>query len=95
MDNHETLSKGGAAVELRLRHHHCRGQFPAKLYALLELSDLSPGGKARLGVGWLPTGRAFRVSDASAFMEKAAPLFFRQTKFRSFCRQLNLWGFRR
>ena len=68
-----------------------REQFPSKLYALLELADE----RGDLAVSWQPHGRAFRILDEAAFMRDAAPIYFRQTKIRSFYRQLNLWGYKR
>mmetsp|Transcript_21724 Transcript_21724/g.32889 ORF Transcript_21724/g.32889 Transcript_21724/m.32889 type:complete len:271 (-) Transcript_21724:82-894(-) len=65
-------------------------QFPAKLYEMLEIVD-------SLGlsdvVTWLPNGRSFQVKDPTKFMELVVPRFFKATKYRSFQRQLNLWGF--
>eukprot|EP00985_Skeletonema_marinoi_P010001 scaffold4712_cov137-Skeletonema_marinoi.AAC.4 len=67
-------------------------QFPAKLYEMLEIVD-------SLGlsdvVTWLPNGRSFQVKDPTKFMELVVPRFFKATKYRSFQRQLNLWGFLR
>jgi len=77
---------------------HCREQFPIKLYALLDLAsaiDANTKGAAVASVAWLPHGRAFRIEDQREFMEVAVPMFFKQTKIRSFFRQLNLWGYRR
>ncbi len=46
-------------------------------------------------VTWLPHGRAFRIHNKTKFMEEVVPVFFNQTKIRSFNRQLHLWGFHR
>lgn len=46
-------------------------------------------------VSWTHDGRAFSIRDKDACMERVVPRFFKQTKFRSFTRQLNLWGFTR
>ena len=66
--------------------------FPQKLYLMLESVD-------RLGlshtVSWSSNGRSFQVKDPIKFMEFTIPRFFKATKFRSFQRQLNLWGFQR
>ncbi|KAK1739218.1 heat shock factor family protein [Skeletonema marinoi] len=66
--------------------------FPQKLYMMLESVD-------RLGLthtaSWLPGGRSFIVKDPIQFMDLTVPHFFKATKFRSFQRQLNLWGFHR
>mmetsp|Transcript_1991 Transcript_1991/g.3736 ORF Transcript_1991/g.3736 Transcript_1991/m.3736 type:complete len:369 (+) Transcript_1991:54-1160(+) len=74
--------------------HCCREQFPVKLYDMLELADVH-GPRWTDAVTWLSHGRAFRILDEREFMEVIVPLFFKQTKIRSFYRQLNLWGFRR
>ena len=72
-----------------------RQQFPEKLYHMLEMADAQGFGPSSNAVSWLPTGRAFTVRDEKVFMESIVPLFFNQTKMRSFARQLNLWGFKR
>ncbi|KAL7534617.1 hypothetical protein ACHAXR_005999 [Thalassiosira sp. AJA248-18] len=71
-----------------------REQFHVKLYAMLEMAALQGLGSSNT-VSWLPHGRAFRILDQREFMEVVVPMFFKQTKIRSFYRQLNLWGFKR
>lgn len=71
-----------------------REQFPVKLCALLELAALGETA-ASTSVAWLEHGRGFRILDEQVFIEQAAPLFFKQSKIRSFYRQLNLWGYKR
>jgi hypothetical protein len=44
-------------------------------------------------VSWLPHGRSFIVHDKRKFVEEIMPRFFHQSKFTSFQRQLNLYGF--
>jgi len=44
---------------------------------------------------WFPHGRAIKVHDERRFLAEIAPRFFKVSKFRSFTRQLHLWGFRR
>jgi hypothetical protein len=46
-------------------------------------------------IDWMPHGRAFLVHRPKLFASDVLPRFFRQTKFLSFTRQLNLWGFKR
>eukprot|EP00984_Skeletonema_dohrnii_P012774 scaffold5212_cov78-Skeletonema_dohrnii-CCMP3373.AAC.2 len=70
-----------------------KSDFPIKLYAMLELADTIP--EFAQAVTWLPHGRAFRILDKDTFMKEVVPVFFNQTKIRSFNRQLHLWGFRR
>ena len=72
---------------------HSHEQFPVKLYAMLELAEVRGFGCS--GCSWLPHGRAFRIDDESEFMKVAVPMFFKQSKIRSFYRQLYLWEFKR
>ena len=46
-------------------------------------------------IDWMPHGRAFIVKQPKIFTTQVLPRFFKQTKFLSFTRQLNLWGFKR
>ena len=46
-------------------------------------------------VSWQPHGRAFRVHDPHRFHEKIMSRYFNQTKFKSFQRQLHIYGFHR
>lgn len=71
------------------------GQFPGKLYLMLQSANDGCFGYSSDVVSWLPNGLAFRVLDEEKFVESVAPLFFKQSKIRSFYRQLNLWGFKR
>jgi hypothetical protein len=66
--------------------------FPWKLHDMLRTSKTD--GKESI-VSWLPHGNAFKVRDVPDFVSNILPLFFKQTKYKSFQRQLNLWGFER
>ena len=46
-------------------------------------------------ISWLPHGRAFRVKNKEMFVSSLMSAYFKQAKFKSFQRQLNLWGFTR
>lgn len=46
-------------------------------------------------VCWQPHGRAFMVHKPKDFVQEVMPHFFNQTKYASFQRQLNLYGFSR
>eukprot|EP00970_Alexandrium_tamarense_P015777 scaffold5476_cov195-Alexandrium_tamarense.AAC.8 len=67
--------------------------FPLKLYTLLESTNY-------LGcchvISWLSHGRAFAIHDENQFMKMVIETgLFGSTKFRSFTRNLNMWGFLR
>eukprot|EP00984_Skeletonema_dohrnii_P024394 scaffold13505_cov81-Skeletonema_dohrnii-CCMP3373.AAC.4 len=64
--------------------------FPFKLYNMLEYACDSEFSSS---VSWTADGSAFIVHDQEVMMDNLAPMFFNQTKFRSFTRQLNIWGF--
>ncbi|KAL7470297.1 hypothetical protein ACHAXS_012948 [Conticribra weissflogii] len=63
--------------------------FPGKLLEVLDRGDLGDV------VDWMPHGRSFIVKKPKLFTSEILPRFFKQTKFLSFTRQLNLWGFKR
>jgi hypothetical protein len=64
-------------------------QFPWRLHNMLERAE-------SLGldwiVSWLPDGKSFKVHDAQRFESSLMGQFFNQTRYKSFQRQLNLWG---
>lgn len=68
-------------------------QFPWKLHEMLDLVE-KRGDDDEI-VSWLPGGKSFRVHMPDLFVENIMKLFFNQTKYKSFQRQLNLWGFER
>ena len=63
--------------------------FPVKLHVMLDsvdqrgLSDI---------VSWIGE-TSFRVHNKELFMKCIAPHYFQQTKYRSFQRMTNMWGF--
>lgn len=67
--------------------------FPFKLFVVLEHATDSDD--CNHVVSWIQDGRAFAIHDRDLFLKHIVPRFFKQTKFRSFTRQLNLWGFTR
>lgn len=66
--------------------------FPSKLHHLLE--DAEKLNFEHI-VSWTDQGRAFHIHDQKEFVEKIMNNYFDQSKFASFRRQLNLYGFRR
>jgi hypothetical protein len=64
-------------------------QFPVKLHCLLEehLHDDV--------ISWQPHGLCFLVHKRDVFVQEVMPKYFNQSKFSSFLKQLNLYGFTR
>ena len=79
--NNQSVARGGVVTP-----------FPWKLHDMLERVDVD--GYEQI-VSWQPHGRSFMVHKPDAFVETVMPVYFNQTKFASFQRQLNLYGFRR
>ncbi|KAL9184685.1 hypothetical protein ACHAXT_012655 [Thalassiosira profunda] len=66
--------------------------FPHKMHDLLEYAA---GSEHASAISWTPDCRAFAILDKDALVQHLLPLYFKQRKYRSFTRQLNLWGFER
>jgi hypothetical protein len=66
--------------------------FPFKLQGMLE--DMANIGSQNV-VSWQPHGKAFRVHQPEVFTRTIMPSYFKQTQYKSFQRQLHLYGFRR
>jgi len=63
--------------------------FPNKLMEIL-------GDKANENIiTWLPHGKAFIVYQKEKFANDILPRYFKETKYTSFTRKLNRWGFER
>lgn len=58
------------------------------------LDDCEKEGKSHI-VSWLPNGKAFKVHMVPEFVATILPSYFKQSKYKSYQRQLNLWGFER
>lgn len=65
-------------------------KFPFALHRLLD--EAEKDGDLDI-VSWRPSGTAFQVHKRDQFMKKILPKYFKQSKFKSFVRQLNLWGY--
>ena len=63
--------------------------FPTKLMDMLSRPDL-----AHI-ISWMPHGRSWKVHKPREFEIRVIPMFFEHSKFSSFIRQANGWGFRR
>ena len=67
-------------------------QFPWKLYDMLHTAEKR---NEEHIISWIKDGKAFKVHNRNLFIEEYMKKLFNQTKFKSFQRQLNLWGFER
>jgi hypothetical protein len=71
--------------------HNCM-PFPWKVHEMLN--DAESEGIDSVA-SWLPDGTSFKVFNTKLFVEMIMPRYFNQTKYKSFQRQLNIWGFER
>jgi hypothetical protein len=66
--------------------------FPFLLHDMLEATEKD--GRQSV-VSWLPHGRGFKVYNPEVFVREILCSFFNQTQYKSFQRQLNIYGFER
>jgi hypothetical protein len=66
--------------------------FPSRLHSMLNSAESEQFAHI---VSWQPHGRCFKVHQPLRFATEVMPLWFHHTKFTSFRRQLNLYGFSR
>jgi hypothetical protein len=66
--------------------------FTWKLFEMLE--DVHRQGRSDV-VSWVDGGRAFKVHDLRVFVDEIIPIYFKQSKYKSFQRQLYFYGFTR
>jgi hypothetical protein len=66
--------------------------FPLQLHVVLD--SVETEGLDSI-VSWLPDNSGFKVHCPDAFVAQVMPRFFNQSKYKSFQRQLNIWGFQR
>jgi hypothetical protein len=69
-----------------------RQPFPCKVYDMLE--DADEKGFADI-VSWNKEGTGFTVHSKERFTKDIVPKYFNQTRYKSFQRQLSLYGFER
>lgn len=74
------------------KEKEARLHFPCKVYDMLE--DAEKQGHQDI-VSWNTSGTGFTVHNKDLFTKKIIPLYFNQTKYKSFQRQLSLYGFQR
>lgn len=81
LDLPDPVSKGGV-----------QNAFPVQLHEILD--NIEEDGHADV-ISWQPHGRCFVVRKPQDFLHEIMPRYFKQKKFASFQRQLNLYGFQR
>jgi HSF-type DNA-binding len=69
-----------------------RQAFPVKVYVMLE--EAEDKGFAHI-VSWNAMGDGFMVHEREPFIRDIVPNYFNQTRYKSFQRQLSLYGFQR
>lgn len=69
--------------------YNTKNSFPVKLHWILSNPEFESI------ISWLPHGRSWRVLQPEVFTKNVIPMYFRHTRFPSFMRQVNGWGFRR
>lgn len=73
-------------------YQDCEQTFPFVLFDMLETA----AARGIRSISWVQKGTRFMVYNRDLFMIEVMPFFFsRQTQFKSFQRQLNLYGFTR
>ena len=88
-DQKRTFEKNQTDLMLLSKRSVC---FPVKIMILTE--ECYRQGKTDI-VAWNSNGRAFKVWDHDRFENEILPLYLESSKYSSFLRQLNLYGFRR
>mmetsp|Transcript_15118 Transcript_15118/g.17609 ORF Transcript_15118/g.17609 Transcript_15118/m.17609 type:complete len:296 (-) Transcript_15118:265-1152(-) len=68
-------------------------QFPRRLYTMLESESKNQECCNEMLIQWSDSGQAFRIVDIEFFSTLILPKYFRTSKFSSFQRNLNLYGF--
>lgn len=76
-----------AALLFRTAAEKKTPQFPVVLHKIL----CNP--ESRDVISWLPHGRSWRIVDPNTLERKIIPKYFRHSKYSSFLRQVNGWGF--
>ena len=67
-------------------------QFPGKLHDLMDYVEQE--GLQHI-ISWTRGGRAFKVHEPKLFVDSILPMFFYQTKYQSFQRQIYMWHFKK
>jgi hypothetical protein len=88
----EPSTSGTTPIRLGRTSTGAPTQFPRLLHTMLSSAERD--GYSDI-VSWQPHGMAFVIRNRKKFLEKVLPVYFKQTRFASFQRQLNMYGFLR
>lgn len=89
IDPNGKILEESAAPAAVSRTFQLKDNFPMKLYEMLSNPD------NHQAISWMPHGRSWKVWRKDLFMLEVCEKYFSQTRFQSFIRQANGWGFRR
>ena len=87
-----SIERSGLAVDKCSDEESVLLNFPMRLHKMLDDAEKQCFQDV---VSWLPDGKTFKVHEVSKFADRIMGSYFNQTKFKSFQRQLNLYGFTR
>ncbi|GFH47077.1 hypothetical protein CTEN210_03552 [Chaetoceros tenuissimus] len=89
-----TTQSTGTEESRRSKRGGCKYPFPQRLFDLLQDIDVRKPEQSSI-LSWHPNGKYFQVHNRNAFERVIQKKYFNQSKYASFRRQLNLWGFER
>eukprot|EP00539_Tryblionella_compressa_P011819 CAMPEP_0178809750 /NCGR_PEP_ID=MMETSP0745-20121128/18284_1 /TAXON_ID=913974 /ORGANISM="Nitzschia punctata, Strain CCMP561" /LENGTH=263 /DNA_ID=CAMNT_0020470147 /DNA_START=124 /DNA_END=915 /DNA_ORIENTATION=- len=70
--------------------------FPFRLHDMLNAASSRHAYLQDIGhITWMPDGRSFKILNTTDFAQKTLPKFFVGIQYKSFIRQLNIYGFLR
>eukprot|EP00980_Cylindrotheca_fusiformis_P021725 scaffold8554_cov85-Cylindrotheca_fusiformis.AAC.2 len=86
----QTNSSSGSGSNSNNNSKRMDEPFPLKLHRMLSDVENTPDQEV---LSWGPNGRYFVILQPKVFANRIMGKYFRQTKYKSFQRQLNLYGF--
>ena len=89
VDPSDLLSRLDDEPGILRRNSVNKATFPTTLFDIVADPELDHI------IKWMPHGRSWRLVDVDKFNEQVLSSYFKQSKYTSFIRQVNGWGFRR
>lgn len=93
IDSRDESSSSSSVEDMRNMFMFTKFAFPFKLHHLLEHAQKSD--RSSSIISWMPSGQSFKIHKPKEFAAVIMPQYFNQTKYRSFQRQLYIYGFDR